>query len=139
MNPITAFARRRERRALALALAAVLSLGGCSMPIPGFIDAAPTGSVKSPTYPFAEEDWPKAQAALMSAVRADEVAEWRNAESGGQGTVVGVGPAYPKGAATCRAFEARLGKGEEKHAIQGAACVKDGKATISDVGAFKGA
>jgi hypothetical protein len=136
LNPITAFARRRERGGYVLL--AALALSGCSMPIAGFIDPAPTGAIKSPTYPFAEEDWPKAQAALISAVRADDVAEWRNADSGAQGTVVGVGPAYPKGAATCRAFEARIGKGEEKHAIQGATCVKDGKATISDVGAFKG-
>jgi len=108
------------------------------MPIPGFIDPAPTGSIKSPTYPFAQEDWPKAQAALIAAVHADDAAEWRNADSGGQGTVVGVGPAYAKAGATCRAFEARIGNGDEKHAIQGAACEKDGKATISDVGAFHG-
>jgi hypothetical protein len=139
LNPITVFVRRCERRGLAaLAFGAALGLAGCSMPIPGFIDPAPTGSVKSPSYPFADEDWPKAQAALISAIRADDVAQWR-ADSGGQGSIVGVGPTYAKGGATCRAFEARIDKGEEKHAIQGAACEKDGKATISDVEAFRGA
>jgi len=138
VNPIKAFAPRCECGLGALALAAVLALGGCSVPISGLIDPLPTASVKSPTYPFATEDWPKAQVALLAAIHADEVADWR-AESGGQGTVVGVGETYAKAGATCRAFEARIGKGEEKHAIQGAVCDKDGKATISDVGAFRGA
>jgi len=138
VNPIKAFVPRCESGFGLLALAAALALGGCSMPIGGLIDPLPTASVKSPTYPFAAEDWPKAQVALLAAIRADEVMDWR-AESGGQGTVVGVGPSYAKAGATCRAFEARIGKGEEKHAIQGAVCEKDGKATISDVGAFRGA
>ena len=69
MAPIKAFVPQREGRYAAFGFAALAALGlaGCSMPIPGFIDATPTGSVKSRSYPFAEEDWAKAEPALLAA------------------------------------------------------------------------
>ena len=141
-----AFAVRREGRARALARPAVavgvgLWLAGCSMSIPGFVDRAPTGSIKSKTYPFAEEDWAKAEPALIAAIRADasdDSSLWNNAASGRRGAVAGIGSRFERGGATCRAFLARIGEDGETRAMEGAACMKAGEVTISDAAPFKG-
>jgi len=134
-----AFPARRERRVALLAL--LLALGGCSMPISGLIDRTPTGAVKSPTYPFAEEDWPKVEPALLAAIRAeagDEPTVWASEASGRRGAVAAVGTSFAKAGATCRSFVARLRDGEQAQAVQGSACEKSGAVTLSDVGPFKG-
>src|SRR4051794_3479599 len=108
-------------------LASALALSGCSMPIPGFIDPAPTGSVKSAGYPFASEDWPKAEPALIAAIRAgaaDDPALWSNAETGRKGSIVAVGARFNRAGATCRAFVARIGENDATRAVQGDACEK---------------
>jgi surface antigen len=138
---IEAFARRRERRMSAqaqlAALTAVLALGGCSMSIPGFIDASPTGAVKNPSYPFAQEDWAKAEPALIAAIRAgagDDPAQWSNEASGRSGVVVGVGARFAKSGANCRAFVARISDNGAAREVQGSACEKAGDVTLSDAG-----
>jgi surface antigen len=145
---IEAFAHRREGRmaaaarlaALASGLAAAgLSLCGCSMSIPGFIDAAPTGALRTPFYPFAQEDWAKAEPALLAAIRAGvgaEPAPWSNEASGRSGVVVGVGTRFAKDGATCRAFVARITDNGTGRDVEGSACEKAGEVRVSDAGPF---
>ncbi len=104
------------------------------MQIHGFIDASPTGSAKSATYPFAQEDWPKAEPAMIAAIRADaadDPAQWSNAASGRRGSIVGIGASFAKGGATCRAYIARISENGESRAAQGDACEKAGQVTLS--------
>ena len=139
MASIKTFSGAREWRVVALA--AALALSGCSMSIPALVDRAPTGSVKSPTYPFADEDWAKAEPALIAAIRAedtDTAEQWTSEASGRRGAVIGVGGRFARGAATCRAFVARIRDGEDSRAVSGSACEKAGAVTLSDVGPFKG-
>lgn len=121
------------------ALTAGLALAGCSMSIPGFIDASPTGALKSPFYPFAQEDWAKAEPALIAAIRAgvgDDPVLWSNATSGRSGVVVGVGARFARGGATCRAFVARISENGTAKDVEGSACEKAGDVTVSDAGPF---
>jgi hypothetical protein len=139
MAPIKAFGSRREGRLLALL--AALSLGGCSMSIPGFIDKTPTGSIKSPNYPFDSDDWAKVEPALIAAIRADasdDPAAWSNSGAGRSGAIEGVGARFTRDGGVCRAFVARIRDGGEAKAVQGAACEKAGVVTISDAGPFRG-
>ena len=111
------------------------------MSIPGFVDPTPTGSVKSKTYPFADEDWSKAEPALIAAVRADagdDPVHWSNTGSGRRGAVEGVGARFQREGATCRAFVARITGDGDARAVQGAACEKSGEVTLSDAAPFKG-
>lgn len=111
------------------------------MSIPGFVDPTPTGSVKSKTYPFAEEDWSKAQPALIAAIRADagdDPARWSNSGSGRHGAVEGIGARFQRSGATCRAFVARINEDGDARAVDGAACEKSGEVTVSDAALFKG-
>jgi surface antigen len=143
VQSITTFRGRREGLSWArlAALTGGLALAGCSMPIPGFIDASPTGSVKSATYPFAQEDWAKAEPAVIAAIRADagdDPARWSNADSGRAGLIVGVGGRFAKGGATCRAFVARIADNGDSRAVEGDACEKAGDVTLSNAAPFKG-
>ena len=146
MQEIEAFASRREGRGAALlrsgaVVAAILWLSGCSMSIPGFVDPSPTGAIKSKTYPFAEEDWPKAEAALIAAIRSDagdDPAQWTNSASGRRGAVAGLGVRFQRAGATCRVFVARISDEGAARAVQGAACEKSGEVTVSDAAPFKG-
>jgi surface antigen len=129
---------RRAALAAGLALAG-FALDGCSMSIPGFIDASPTGAVKTPFYPFAQEDWAKAEPALIAAIRAgvgDDPALWSNAASGRSGVVAGVGARFARGGATCRAFVARIQDSGTPRDVEGSACEKAGDVTVSDAGPF---
>ena len=132
---------RVARRGAVAAIFALMGfgLGGCSMSIPGFIDASPTGAVKSPVYPFAPEDWAQAEPAVIAAIRAglgDDPAQWSNEASGRSGVVVGVGARFAKGGATCRAFVARIRDSEAARDVEGSACEKGGGVTLSDAGPF---
>lgn len=131
-----AAAARLAVAAAALALAG-FALGGCTVSIPGFIDASPTGAVRTPFYPFAQEDWAKAEPALVAAIRAgagDDPAQWSNEASGRSGVVVGVGSRFAKGGATCRAFVARISDNGTGREVEGSACEKAGDVTVSDAG-----
>jgi surface antigen len=115
------------------------------MSIPGFVDPSPTGAIRSPDYPFAKEDWPKAETALIAAIDADagadpgaDPASWSNEESGRSGSVVGVGARFARAGATCRAFIARIEEDHKTRAAEGAACEKAGQVTISDAAPFRG-
>ncbi len=132
---------RREGFALLAVGALALALSGCSMSIPGLIDRTPTGAVKSANYPFASEDWPKAEPALIAAIRADaadDPALWNNAGTGRKGSVAAVGARFNRAGATCRAFVARIGEDGETRAVQGDACEKAGAVTISGGAPFRG-
>jgi surface antigen len=110
------------------------------MSIPGFVDPSPTGAIKSKTYPFAEEDWAKAEPAVMAAIRADagdDPAVWSNSGSGRRGAVEAVGARYQRAGADCRMFVARISESGEAHAVQGSACAKAGEVTISNAAPFK--
>jgi surface antigen len=111
------------------------------MPIPGLIDLSSTGTVRPATYPFAKEDWPKAEPALIAAIRAgsgDDPAEWNNADSGRRGVIVGLGSRFARGGATCRTFLARIVDNGDERAMQGSACEKAGDVTLSDAAPLKG-
>jgi surface antigen len=111
------------------------------MSIPGFVDPSPTGAIRSTDYPFAKEDWPKAEAALIAVIGADVGADptsWSNDESGRSGSVVGVGARFARAGATCRAFIARIEEDRKTRAAEGAACEKAGEVTISDAAPFRG-
>jgi surface antigen len=143
LGNIKVFVRRCEGRGSIAAhlgvLAAVLALPGCSFPIPGFIDASPTGSVRAPTYPFDQEDWAKAQPALIAAIganSADDPPRWVNDASGRSGVVVGVGARFAKGGATCRAFVARIFENDDARQAEGSACLKGGEVTLTDAAPF---
>ena len=146
LQQIEAFGPGREGRKSSaprrfVALAAILALAGCSMPIQGFVDATPTGSVKSKTYPFADEDWAKAEPALIAAIRADagdDPSVWTNSGSGRRGAVEGIGARFQRAGANCRAFVAKISEDGDARNVQGAACEKAGAVTISDAAPFKG-
>jgi surface antigen len=141
LQTIVTFLARCEGRGAALALLLAAGLAGCSMPIPGFIDASPTGAVKSATYPFAKEDWPKAEPAVIAAIRSDsgdDPAQWSNSDSGRRGVVVGVGARFDKAGATCRAFVARINDNGESRAMQGDACEKAGDVTLTAAAPLRG-
>ena len=140
MASIKVKALRIEGR-MAAAVVTALALSGCSMPIPALIDATPTGAIRAPTYPFAKEDWDKAEPALLAAIRAeegDDPAGWNNDISGRKGLIVGVGARFAKGGATCRAFVARVVESGAARAAQGDACEKAGAVTLSDAAPLKG-
>ena len=132
---------RREGLALAATLALSGALSGCSVPIPGLIDYAPTGAIHPATYPFAQEDWDSARPALAAAIAAAPgaaPAPWANATSGQHGMVTGVGARYARAGANCRAFVSRIGEGEAAKAAQGEVCERDGDVKISDAAPFAG-
>ncbi|MDE3177136.1 MAG: hypothetical protein KGM15_13625 [Pseudomonadota bacterium] len=141
MQIIKASTSRREGVSLSVTLVLLTALSGCSMSIPGLIDRTPTGAIKSPSYPFASEDWSKAEPALLAVIRADaadDPAQWSNEDSGHKGSVAAVGARFNKGGAACRAFVARIAEDGEVRAVQGDACEKAGAVTISGGAPFRG-
>lgn len=142
MRLIKVLAPRRERRATRFVAAALaLTLPGCSMSIPGFVDLAPTGSARSAPYPFAKEDWAKAKLAVIAAIRAEadaDPAPWRNAASGRGGVVVGIGARYAADGATCRAIVTRISEDGGHRDIEAAACLKADEVTVTDAAPFRG-
>jgi hypothetical protein len=126
---------------MAATLLAALALSGCSMSIPGFVDKTPTGSVRPPTYPFAQEDWDKAQPAVLAAIRAEDgedPASWSNDASGHKGMVIGIGARITRNGSTCRAIVARILEGDASRTAQGDACEKAGAVTLTDAAPLKG-
>ncbi len=134
--------RKVAPRRLGVVAALAATLGGCSMSIPGFIDAQPTGSIKAKFAPFATEDWPVVEPVLRSALKAEAGADpsaWANADTGRRGEVLAVGSAFPRDGAVCRAFTARIDDSGTSRRMQATGCEKGGKVvTISDAAPFRG-
>ena len=135
--------------ALAFA-AAALSLAGCSISLPGFIDDQSTGSIKPKAAPAAlssvydSQDWRLAEPVLSATLRAkddDQPAAWSNPETGKHGEFLAVAGSFERDGRPCRAFVARVvGKdGAPDKTLQGVGCPREGEeAAIYDVSAWSG-
>ena len=132
--------------------AAALALAGCavSIPLPGFIDNEPTGSIKSKSTPAAlssaydSRDWRLAEPVLSATLRAkngDPPGAWSNPETGAHGEFLAVAASFERDGRRCRAFVARVvGKdGAPDKTLQGVGCLREGEeAAIYDVSPWSG-
>jgi hypothetical protein len=132
--------------------AAALALGGCSVsiPLPGFIDDQPTGSIKPKAAPAAlsaaydSGDWRLAEPVLSATLRAkdgDQPGAWSNPETGTHGEFLAVAGSFERDGHPCRAFVARVvGKdGAPVKTLQGVGCPREGEeAAIYDVSPWTG-
>ena len=121
-----------------------LAAGGCSMsfPLPGFVDRAPTGSVKERPVILSsaldKEDMRRANAALAVALdpqgTGDHVA-WDNPQSGAKGSFSAPAPPFPKQDQICRAFKARITLSvRDDRRLDGSACRNhDGEWILADI------
>lgn len=149
-----AFRRSRRRaRAAAVALAAAaLGLSGCalSIPLPGFIDDTPTGSIKPKASAAAlssaydSSDWRLAEPVLSETLRGKDGGKpgaWSNPQSGSHGEFVAVAGSFDRDGRSCRAFVARVvGKdGSPDKTLQGVGCPREGEeAAVYDVSPWSG-
>ena len=145
-----AFWRPRRRAAAFAVAAAALALGGCAIPLPGFIDDAPTGSIKPKanatalSSAFDSRDWRLAEPALSAALRSkegDQPGTWSNPETGARGEFLAVAGSFERDGRPCRAFVARVtGKdGSPDKTLQGVGCPREGEeAAIYDVAPWSG-
>jgi hypothetical protein len=143
--------RRCTARSTAFAfVAAALALAGCSIPLPGFVDDEPTGSIKPKPAPAAlssaydPHDWRVAEPVLSAILRAkdgDPSGAWSNPETGTHGEFVAVAGSFERDGRPCRAFVARVvGKdGAPDKTLQGVGCPREGEeAAIYDVSPWSG-
>ena len=143
--------RRFVARSAAFAFAAAaLALAGCSIPLPGFIDDQPTGSIKPKAAPAALSsayelrDWRLAEPVLSATLRAkdgDQPGGWSNPETGTHGEFLAVAGSFERDGRLCRAFVARVvGKdGAPEKTLQGVGCPREGEeAAIYDVSPWTG-
>ena len=142
----------RVARSTAFAFAAAaLALAGCSsIPLPGFIDDQPTGSIKPKAAPAAlssaydSRDWRLAEPVLSATLRAkdgDQPGAWSNPETGTHGEFLAVAGSFERDGRPCRAFVARVvGKdGAPVKTLQGVGCPREGEeAAIYDVSPWTG-
>jgi hypothetical protein len=131
-------------------VAAALALAGCSIPLPGFIDDEPTGSIKPKAAPAAlssaydSRDWRLAEPALSATLRAKDggpPGAWSNPDTGAHGEFLAVAGAFDRDGRPCRAFVARVvGKdGAPEKTLQGVGCAREGEeAAIYDVSPWTG-
>ncbi len=132
--------------------AAALALAGCSVsiPLPGFIDDQPTGSIKPKAAPAAlssaydSGDWRLAEPVLSTTLRAkdgEQPGAWSNPETGTHGEFLAVAGSFEREGRPCRAFVARVvGKdGAPVKTLQGVGCPREGEeAAIYDVSPWTG-
>lgn len=130
--------------------AAALALAGCSIPLPGFIDDQPTGSIKPKAAPAAlssaydSRDWRLAEPVLSATLRAkdgDPPGAWSNPDTGTHGEFLAVAGAFERDGRPCRVFVARVvGKdGAPVKSLQGIGCPREGvEAAIYDVSPWTG-
>ncbi len=116
----------------AIAISAVaLAASGCSLNL-GIVtlqDTETTGSISKPVSPLSprlnDEDWRRAQAALVLAVDPQgngAPVGWDNPESGHKGRFVAAGPLFLMENRICRPFSAEvIAKGEESQ-LRGNSC-----------------
>jgi hypothetical protein len=144
-------APRVVARSMAFAFAAVaLALAGCSIPLPGFIDDQPTGSIKPKAAPAAlssaydSRDWRLAEPVLSAILRAkdgDRPGAWSNPDTGAHGEFLAVAGSFERDGRPCRAFVAQVvGKdGAPVKTLQGVGCPREGdEAAIYDVSPWTG-
>ena len=148
---------RRPRRWAALragsvAAATALALAGCSlsMPLPGFIDDEPIGSIKpnaastALSSAYDSRDWRLAEPTLSATLRAKAGGErgtWSNPETGAHGEFVAVAASFQRDGLACRVFVARVvGKdGQSDKSFQGVGCPREGQeAAVYDVSPWTG-
>jgi hypothetical protein len=142
-------ALRLLARLAAFAFAAT-ALTGCAIPLPGFIDDQPTGSIKSKAAPamlssaYDSSDWRLAEPVLSATLRAkiaDERGAWSNPDTGTHGEFLAVAGSFDRDGRPCRAFVARVvGKdGAPVKTLQGVGCPREGQeAAIYDVSPWIG-
>ena len=142
-------APRLLARLAAFAFAAV-ALAGCSIPLPGFIDDQPTGSIKPKAAPavlssaYDSSDWRLAEPVLSATLRAkdgDPAGAWSNSDTGTHGEFLAVAGSFERDGHPCRAFVARVvGKdGAPVKTLQGVGCPREGQeAAIYDVSPWTG-
>ncbi len=114
---------------VAAAMAALTSACSVSVPLPAFVDRAPTGSVTG--QPVAlwsaldPEDMRRAKAAMAVALDPQgngEAVAWENPKSGRRGSFAAAAAPYPPQHHICRSFTARLtGRARADQRIEGAA------------------
>jgi hypothetical protein len=142
-------APRLLARLAAFAFAAA-ALTGCAIPLPGFIDDQPTGSIKPKAAPavlssaYDSSDWRLAEPVLSATLRAknaDERGAWSNPDTGTHGEFLAVAGSFDRDGRPCRAFVARVvGKdGAPVKTLQGVGCPREGQeAAIYDVSPWIG-
>ena len=122
-------------------------LGGCSvsMPMAGFIDNDPTGSVKPRAVeanPYDPDDWKQAERAIASALKSEEAAVpagWTNPDTGRKGRVTAVAAPFKRAGVLCRAMIGRIEDGENIRQWQGVGCRSEGdRVVLEDVSPWRG-
>jgi hypothetical protein len=143
--------RRFVSRSTAFAgAAAALTLAGCAIPLPGFIDDRPTGAIKPNAAPAAlssaydSRDWRLAEPVLSATLRAKDGGQpgaWSNPETGAHGEFLAVAGSFERDGRPCRAFVAQVGgkDGAPNRTLQGVGCPREGEeAAIYDVSPWSG-
>ena len=134
-------------RAALLILVVAGGAGGCSvsMPLPGFIDNDPTGSIKpraGGANPYEPGDWKQAEPAIASALKSEAAAEpigWTNPDTGRKGRVTAVAAPFRREGSVCRALIGRIEDGEAIREWQGVGCRADGeRVVLEDVSPWRG-
>jgi hypothetical protein len=122
------------------------------MPIPGFVDDEPIGSIKptaaAPVNPFEAADWRIAEPALRAAMRAQSSAPpstWSNSDTGRHGQFLAVAGPFKRAGRDCRAFLASIepksegSADEEAKVLQGVGCKRGAEEIVlEDVAPWKG-
>jgi surface antigen len=87
------------------------------------------------------EDWPRARAALSTALDAQgngALVRWDNPDSGNGGSFAPAGEAYHLDAKICRKFLAKVDRKGDEQALQGTACAdRQGEWTIAEAKPWK--
>ena len=137
-------AGRRARR-LGPSLVLMAALAGCSVsvPIPGFVDATPTGSIQpKPVRLFDDEDWKIVEPKLRETLRADAAADpvdWSDSATGRDGRLIALAAPFKRQGEPCRGFLARIVEDDRSRTLQAVGCVQPGgEIAITDVAPWKG-
>ena len=143
-------ARGLSRSAVLAFAAAGLGLSGCAIPLPGFIDDAPTGSIKPKASAAAlssaydSSDWRLAEPVLSETLRGKDGGKpgaWSNPQTGAHGEFVAVAGSFERDGRPCRVFVARVvGKdGALDKTLQGVGCPREGQeAAVYDLSPWSG-
>ena len=129
------------------ALFVAVGLGGCSVSVPlaGFIDNDPVGSIKpraAEANPYDASDWKPAERAIASALKAEDSADptrWTNPDTGRKGRVAAVAAPFKRDGAVCRALIGRIEDGDAVREWQGVGCRGEGeRVVLEDVSPWRG-